>query len=182
MSYIQQVLQTDEMMRFRTTVHWSIYLAAIIALLIGLAFLAWHYVEGKANLLLLLGAIVFGVTGIIVAVAAGSRIAATRRVWSGRHTVEMNLDKVESVDVNQSIIGRLFGYGTVTIRGTGAAVEPLRDIADLLELRNAILGRLTSPSLGMCLKGSAGQPVSAPLPVPSDCVGDRHSSSNSSSM
>src|SRR3954468_20232042 len=71
MSYIQQVLQTDETMRFRTTVHWSIYLAAIIALLIGLAFLAWHYVEGKANLLLLLRAIVFGVTGIIVAVAAG---------------------------------------------------------------------------------------------------------------
>ena len=51
------------------------------------------------------------------------------------------MDKVESVDVDQSIIGRLFDYGTATIRGTGAAVEPLRDMADPLELRNAVLGR-----------------------------------------
>ena len=82
-----------------TTVHWSIYLAAIIALLIGLAFLARHYVEGKANLLLLLGSYSwFGVTGIIVAVAAGLTDRRYKTGLVGRHTVEMNLDKVESVD------------------------------------------------------------------------------------
>ena len=58
-----------------------------------------------------------------------------------RHTVEMNLDKIESVDVDQSIVGRLFGYGTITIRGTGQAVEPLRDMADPLQFRSAILAR-----------------------------------------
>jgi membrane protein YdbS with pleckstrin-like domain len=58
-----------------------------------------------------------------------------------RHTVEINLDKIESVDVDQSALGRLFGYGTVTIRGTGQAVEPLRDMADPLQFRSAILAR-----------------------------------------
>jgi len=53
----------------------------------------------------------------------------------------MNLDKVESVDVDQSILGRLLGYGTVTIRGTGQAIEPIRDMADPLQFRGAILAR-----------------------------------------
>ena len=51
------------------------------------------------------------------------------------------MDKIESVDVDQSVLGRMFGYGTVTIRGTGEAVEPLRDIADPIAFRNAIMVR-----------------------------------------
>jgi uncharacterized membrane protein YdbT with pleckstrin-like domain len=152
MSYVQQVLEPGETVRFRTTIHWSIYLVAIIALAIALAFLAWHYQDGKANLLLLLAALVSGATGVTLAAAAwlkrfGTEVAVTdRRVIykSGlirRHTVEMNLDKVESVDVDQSLAGRLFGYGTVTIRGTGQAVEPLRDVAEPIRFRTAILVR-----------------------------------------
>ena len=55
-----------------------------------------------------------------------------------RRTVEMNMDKVESVDVTQDIFGRIFDYGTVLIRGTGASLEPLSTIASPLALRNAI--------------------------------------------
>jgi uncharacterized membrane protein YdbT with pleckstrin-like domain len=51
------------------------------------------------------------------------------------------MDKVESVDVDQSILGRMFGYGTVTIRRTGEAAEPFRDIADPIDFRNAIMVR-----------------------------------------
>ena len=152
MSYVQQVLQPDETVRFRTTVHWSIYFVPIIALGVGLAFLVWHYMDQKANLLLLLGAIIFGVTGVVLAVAAwlkrfGTEVAVTdqrviyKRGLIRRHTVEMNLDKIESVDVDQSILGRFLGYGTITIRGTGQAVEPLRDMADPLQFRSAILAR-----------------------------------------
>ena len=152
MGYVQQVLQPDETVRFRTNLHWSIYLSAIIALVIGLGFLVWHYVEGKANLLLLLGAFVFGVTGVVLAIAAwlkrfGTEVAVTdRRViyktgLVKSHTVEMNTEKVERVDVDQSILGRLFGYGSVTVKGMGEAIESLRDIADPLAFRNAIMVR-----------------------------------------
>ena len=49
------------------------------------------------------------------------------------------MDEVESVDVDQSILGRLLGYGTVTVRGTGAGFEPLKRIAQPIELRNHIM-------------------------------------------
>jgi uncharacterized membrane protein YdbT with pleckstrin-like domain len=58
-----------------------------------------------------------------------------------RHTVEMNMDKVESVDVDQSILGRIFNYGDVTVRGTGASIEPLRMIGDPLHFRSRVTAR-----------------------------------------
>ena len=55
-----------------------------------------------------------------------------------RHTIEMNRDKVESVDVDQSLLGRIFGYGTVVVRGTGGSLEPIRNIGDPLTFRTYI--------------------------------------------
>jgi uncharacterized membrane protein YdbT with pleckstrin-like domain len=102
--------------------------------------------------MLVLGTLVFVTVGVLLAIAAwlkrfGTEIAVTNRrviYKTGlirRHTTEINMDKIESVDVDQSVLGRLFGYGTVTIRGTGEAVEPLRDIADPIDFRNAIMVR-----------------------------------------
>jgi uncharacterized membrane protein YdbT with pleckstrin-like domain len=53
-----------------------------------------------------------------------------------RHTLEMNRSKVESVAVDQTPLGRLFGYGTVTVRGIGSALEPIRNITDPLTFRS----------------------------------------------
>ena len=55
-----------------------------------------------------------------------------------RHSIEMNMDKVESVDVDQSIFGRIFDFGTVLIRGTGTSLEPLAKIENPLKLRSQI--------------------------------------------
>src|SRR4029077_5395305 len=54
------------------------------------------------------------------------------RSW---HTIEMNRDKVERVDSDQSLLGRIFGYGTVIVRGTGGSLEPIRNIGDPLNFR-----------------------------------------------
>ncbi|MGA7544909.1 MAG: PH domain-containing protein [Methyloceanibacter sp.] len=48
------------------------------------------------------------------------------------------MDKIESVDVNQSVLGRLFNYGTVTIHGTGTTLESLRDIDRPIEFCNQV--------------------------------------------
>ena len=152
MSYVQQVLQPGETVRFRTNVHWSVYLKAITALVIGLALLAWYWQDGTGNMILLLAAAAFGVSAFILVVPPflerlGTEIAITdRRIiyktgLVQRHTVEISMDKVESVDVDQSVLGRVFGYGTVTVRGTGEAAEPLRNIAAPIALRNAVLVR-----------------------------------------
>ena len=55
-----------------------------------------------------------------------------------RHTLEMNRGKVESVDVEQPFTGRLFGYGTIVLRGTGSTHEPIYHIADPLTFRSYI--------------------------------------------
>jgi hypothetical protein len=53
----------------------------------------------------------------------------------------MNMDKVESMDVDQSILGRMLNYGDITIRGTGVGIEPLHNIASPLEFRNQVTTR-----------------------------------------
>ena len=56
-----------------------------------------------------------------------------------RHTQEMNITKVETVDVFQGFWGRILGYGTVRVVGTGATLETLPYVASPLQLRNAII-------------------------------------------
>jgi uncharacterized membrane protein YdbT with pleckstrin-like domain len=58
-----------------------------------------------------------------------------------RHTAEMNMDKVESVLVDQSILGRILGYGTVHIRGTGVGLENLRYVSSPISLRNTVTAK-----------------------------------------
>ena len=52
-----------------------------------------------------------------------------------RKTLEMNLGKIESVNVDQSIIGRILGYGTITIIGTGGTRESFPNINEPLKFR-----------------------------------------------
>ena len=58
-----------------------------------------------------------------------------------RKTFEISLDKVESVDVNQSILGRILNYGNVKVRGVGEGEEDIETIASPLSFRNAITTR-----------------------------------------
>jgi uncharacterized membrane protein YdbT with pleckstrin-like domain len=57
-----------------------------------------------------------------------------------RTTTEIPIDRVESVDIEQSLIGRLLGYGTVIVHATGTGFEPLQGIAHPIELQNQITG------------------------------------------
>jgi uncharacterized membrane protein YdbT with pleckstrin-like domain len=59
----------------------------------------------------------------------------------GRYTIEMARSKVESVDVVQSFLGRVFNFGTILVRGTGGTLEPFRDVEDPLRLRSAIIAQ-----------------------------------------
>lgn len=54
-----------------------------------------------------------------------------------RRTVELNIQQVESVQVNQSILGRILNYGTVTIIGSGGTREVFASIENPLEFRRA---------------------------------------------
>ena len=52
-----------------------------------------------------------------------------------RRTIEMNVQKVESIAVDQTILGRILGYGDITVVGTGATREKFLQIADPIKFR-----------------------------------------------
>ena len=155
MAYYTKVLRPDETVHFMGHVHWLIYARALIflgltiLLLVG-SLMASQNPTNDISTMLAIAAAVTGVISLVCFLGAGIRRATTEIVVTdrrviykkgllSRHTVEMNITKIETVDVEQSIAGRLMGFGTVLIRGTGAGFEPLRRIADPLALRSAIL-------------------------------------------
>ena len=73
----------------------------------------------------------------ITEIAVTDRRVIYKRGFITRHTEEMNMDKVESVDVDQSILGRLLDYGTVHVIGTGGH-EHQPPIADAVRHANAM--------------------------------------------
>jgi uncharacterized membrane protein YdbT with pleckstrin-like domain len=152
MSYVREVLQPGEEIRFRTNVHWLVYLPAMVMFVLGIAFALWYTAAPSQHLTLLILSGLSAVPGFLLFIAAwlkrfGTEIAVTdRRViyktgLVQRDTTEINMAKIESVDVSQSILGRVFDFGTLTIRGTGETIEELRNIASPLQFRNAIMVR-----------------------------------------
>ena len=101
--------------------------------------------------MILLGVLLLiAVVGLFILLAAWIRYRTTefavtdRRIIAktglvSRRTVEMFLDKVESLNVDQSVAGRLFDYGTVTVRGTGATSEAFQNISAPLALRKCFM-------------------------------------------
>lgn len=55
-----------------------------------------------------------------------------------RNTFEINLGKVEGINIDQGIIGRILDYGTISVRGTGGGSDKFKSIANPLGLRKAI--------------------------------------------
>ncbi|WP_370539085.1 PH domain-containing protein [Anaeromyxobacter sp. PSR-1] len=55
-----------------------------------------------------------------------------------RVSLETLLAKVEGVTVEQGLLGRLFGYGTITVIGTGSTRTPFKRIAGPMEFRRVV--------------------------------------------
>ena len=152
--YIEQILQPGERVLYATNAHWIFYWPAIIAWIVALVLLILSRmttVDGLA-LACLAAAAVVAVAALYWTFSAWfhrwtteTDVTSFRVVhktgFIKRRTFEISLDKVESVDVNQSILGRILNYGDVTIRGVGEGVETIRTIASPLAFRSSITAR-----------------------------------------
>jgi uncharacterized membrane protein YdbT with pleckstrin-like domain len=152
MSYVKSALQPDEQMVMIGKLHWIIYDRAIFFLVLGVVLLWLEHTLFNNELLIQVTAALFGVLFLLSFLHAWfirwiTEFGVTnRRViykcgFINRHTAEMNMEKVESVDVDQSVLGRIFGYGTIHVLGTGQGIEHLHRIAHPIELRNAIIAK-----------------------------------------
>lgn len=64
-----------------------------------------------------------------------SKRVITKSGILSRRTLELLLTKVESIGIEEGLLGRMLGYGTAIVRGTGGTPEPVKNIASPLEFR-----------------------------------------------
>jgi uncharacterized membrane protein YdbT with pleckstrin-like domain len=152
MSYLEKILEPGEQVRYVGRLHWLIYWPAIALVICAVALLVAAAIYPDEAPYLLAGglvALVFSLLAFIpellrrrtTEIAVTDRRVIFKTGILRRRSIEMNMDKVESVDVDQSILGRMFDFGTVLIRGTGASLEPLDNVENPLKLRGQITAR-----------------------------------------
>ena len=150
MSYVQRVLQPGEQVRHSSSIHWIVYWPGIAAALLAVVAYwlsgtrllpgIWRYTAYALALAAVALLIKQWLQLWVTEIAVTDRRVIYKKGLIRRQTNEMNMDKVESVQINQSILGRMLDYGDVTIVGTGEGFETLRTIASPIELRNSITG------------------------------------------
>ena len=151
MSYVDSQLLPNETVLYRARLHRSLYSASFsfgTLTLIAAALAIYQPPFWWAVLFL----------GLITVVAflsawlrsASSEFAVTdKRViikvgWIRRRTLETMLAKVEGVGVDQTLSGRMLGFGTITVTGTGGTKEEFDRIADPLEFRRQVQSAISA--------------------------------------
>lgn len=127
-SYVDTVLSRGEEVRYRAKCSvWALLPLILLGLLtlvffVGVIFLLMallHYISTE--------------------IAVTSKRVVAKSGFVSRSTVELNLAKVESIQVDQGILGRLFNYGTIVVSGAGNPQAPVKGISNPLAFRAAVL-------------------------------------------
>lgn len=113
--------------------------------------------EGKISLwslfpLMFLGLILlpFAFVGLVFWLVALIRYLTTELAFTNkrviakfgfisRKTIELNISKIESLQVNQGIFGRLFNFGTIVISGAGNPQAPIPGISNPMTFRRSFM-------------------------------------------
>lgn len=133
-SYIDDSLVEGEMLVHRARVSWwsqfwLVFLGILLLVaVVGLVFLIMAWVRVRSTEL-----------------AITSRRIIAKFGFVKRHTVEINLDKVESLKVEQGVWGRFLNFGTIFISGSGSSVAPIPNIADPLVFRRKFMEATNRP-------------------------------------
>jgi membrane protein YdbS with pleckstrin-like domain len=150
MSYLQSVLQPGERLLYESRISWTTFISGLLVLVAAIAayLILWFLIPSATWPAIAIGLILLALSLFMLFLAWFERwtteIAITdrriilKRGFIRRDTAEMHMEKVESVDVNQSFFGRLLDYGDVTVRGTGAGLETLRQIDAPLDFRSHV--------------------------------------------
>ena len=123
MSYIKKTLISDEKMVANFDLHWIVYFSYLI----------WFW---------LLLPLIWFLQALFTEYALTTRRVVTKRGIIAVNTEEMRLVKVETVEVKQGIIGRILGYGTVVVTGTGSSYVSMRYVSNPLKVKKQIDGQL----------------------------------------
>lgn len=150
-SYVDKALVEGETVIARAHYHWLNWILPALALIVPilLQILSWVYVA--ADVRAWMNYITFGliIAGGIYCLWHVIRIRATeiavtdRRFirktgWISRQTAEIELRSIEEVGLKITVMGRILGYGTITIRGTGAGMVVSEGVENPKDFQKAI--------------------------------------------
>lgn len=157
MSYVEKNLVPGETVVYETRLHWIVMLGHIILgclLLAGGACLLYYALAHKEIQPTTLRLAEIGGAALLVCGTAAILIGMVRRnatemgvtnhrvvIKTGlasRKTIEMLLNKIETIEVRESFFGRMLGYGTIVVIGTGGTPEPFDKVAHPLEFRSQV--------------------------------------------
>ncbi|MFI4890326.1 MAG: PH domain-containing protein [Steroidobacterales bacterium] len=144
MGYVEKNLLPNEQVTYRARLHGIIYALPALVWLVAIA-----VALGGGGI----AAAVVGVIGLILWLppwirAISSEFAITNKrvlIKVGlirRHSLELLLQKIEGIGVDQSITGRILGFGTITVSGVGGTKEAFRMISNPLEFRRQVQANL----------------------------------------
>jgi membrane protein YdbS with pleckstrin-like domain len=146
MSYLDDHLLDSERIVYRARLHWTIFGTAITVVLLGVALAIvlrvyqpeyWPIGAGLAGIGLLL-AIPPLIRYNSSEFAVTNKRVLAKHGFIERESIETLLSKVEAISVDQRIVGRMLGFGSITITGTGGTEESFPRIAQPLEFRRQI--------------------------------------------
>jgi uncharacterized membrane protein YdbT with pleckstrin-like domain len=139
MSYIEKNLMSGESILYRTNLHWAVFLWPVIWLVVAIMLFSGGGRNAVLGVVFMLIAIVTGI-GAFIRFSTSEFGITNKRVivkvgWIRRNSLEVLLNKVEGIQVNQGILGRILGYGSITVSGTGGTKDPFHKISAPLEFR-----------------------------------------------
>lgn len=170
MSYLDDHLLDGEQIVYRARLHWTIFTTSIIVVLLGAALAIvlgiyqpayWYLGAALAGIGLLL-AIPPAVKYLSSEFAVTNKRVLSKTGFVERESDETLLSKVEAVSIDQGILGRMLGFGTVTITGSGGTEDAFPRIAEPLEFRRQVQSQVVA------LEERRGSQQPAPSSLPLD--------------
>lgn len=170
--YINRVLGPDEKLLYTASIHWYVYLKGVFIVLLGMVsgyVFPWavgfavgdsmgNYPDELARIFALV-IIGFGASLLIVAYIRqiSTELAITNRRVVAKYgfiattTFELMLARVEGANIDQTVLGRILGFGTILVKGTGGGISPIDHVAAPYVFHNHLMKALehiqTSPNV-----------------------------------
>ncbi len=153
MGYAEKHLMEGERIVYRARLHRMIFVPPLILALIGAGAATWIYSYFKNPQAAGIVGVAFLIVALLVAFPRCIRYVSSEFVVTNkrvivkvgliqRETLELVLTKVETIGVEQSVLGRILNYGTIIVTGTGGTKEPFKDIARPLQFREQVQSQL----------------------------------------
>ena len=137
MGYVDKNLMSGEVVLYEAKISWVNYLPSIFLFIVGILLIRLYSTIGYVIIIIsVFNFFVAFITRWTTELVVTSKRVIHKTGLISRKTIELNHSKVESYYVEQSVLGRIFDFGTIVIHGTGGGKNPIRDVDSPLMFRN----------------------------------------------